>query len=330
MVGQRTLNPFILVRIQVQQPWIMRKIFNIFLLCVFILLPLLYFTYSPFKTFLNQYIYFSYCDKPLRYSIGTVDPRFNISQSEFLQDIKQAQGIWENINQKNLFEYDSSSLLNFSMVYDNRQSLNTQIGGLEGKLDSGKSKLDSNIREYQALVDQFNQKRRNLNDEISYWNSRGGAPKDEYDKLVAENQQLKQEADRLSEMARNLNLSTSEYNTQVGELNQTINSFKNAISLQPEEGLYDGKEQKITIYITNSKEELVHTLAHEMGHALGIEHVQNDKAIMFPFSTPYLVPTVDDKMALETICRKQNKYEVLAKNLYSGFRALARRYNIAF
>ncbi len=304
----------------------MKKI--IYLLCFsfFIFIPVLYIFYPPFAIFLNKYIYFSSCDTSIDYKIGDIDSRFNIQENEFLQDVKTAEAIWENVNSKNMFDYNSKAKLSFNLEYDDRQSLNTQIGELENKLGNGKSTLDSNVNKYKELVSQFNQRVKSLDDRISYWNNQGGAPTEEFNKLTQEQRELKQEAQRLNNMARDLNLSTSEYNTQVGELNQTISTFKKELSLRPEEGLFDGKEQKIVIYITSSKDELIHTLAHEMGHALGMGHNPGESSIMFPFSTQQLTPSFEDKTDLEVACRKQNKYEVFAKNIYSRFQDLVGKY----
>lgn len=304
----------------------MKKIIYILFFSSVILLFLLYFTYRPFTTLLNTYIYFSPCDTPLRYRIGSIDPRFNIQENEFLQDIKTAETIWENINSKNMFNYDSKAELSFNLEYDDRQSLNTQIGELENKLGNGKSTLDSNVNKYKELVEKFNQRVKSFNDKIFYWNNQGGAPPEEFNKLTQEQQEIKQEAQRLNDMARDLNLSTREYNIQVGELNKTINAFRKELSLRPEEGLFDGQAQKITIYITSSKSELIHTLAHEMGHSLGIGHSPGEDSIMFPFSTQSITPSSEDRIALEAACRKQNKYEVFAKNLYSFIQDLVSNY----
>lgn len=306
----------------------MKKIVYILFLLLLIFTPLLYFTFAPFTALANQYIYFSPCDTPIKYKIGLIDPRFNIPQSEFLQNIRQAEAIWENVNSKNMFEYDPQAELDFNMEYDNRQSLNTQIGELENRLDSGRSTLDSNIQEYERLVGQFNQRVKDLNEKISYWNSQGGAPPEEYEKLIKEQQDVNAEAQRLNDMARSLNLATGDYNAQVGELNQTINTFRQELNFRPEEGLYDSKEQKITIYITSSQNELIHTLAHEMGHALDIKHVTDEKAIMFPFSSRELLPSSEDEQALDTVCQKQNRIISLAQNFNSRVTELVHKYSL--
>jgi predicted nucleic acid-binding Zn-ribbon protein len=293
----------------------MKKILIILVIAVLaISLPLLYLISSPFKAFADQYIYLSPCDIPIQYRIGSIDPRFSLSNNQFLANIKQAEAIWEDATSKNLFDHDDNAQLSINLVYDKRQSLNVQIGELEQRLGEGKSALDSKIQDYQNQTNEFNQKLKNLNDNISFWNSQGGAPPEEYDKLVAEQQNLQQEADRLNRLASTLNISTEQYNAQVGELNSTISSFRRELDLRPEEGLYDPERKEIAIFLTSSPQELIHTLSHEMGHALGMTHVTGEESIMFPFSSESMNITGEDMNELLIACEKQNRVSLAFQN----------------
>ncbi len=252
----------------------------------------------------NSFFYWSACDKPIRYALGVVDERFNLSEDEFLSDTAGAASIWNNTLGKTLFLYDPQGELTINLVFDQRQSLTNDISQLENQIKTGKNSLDPQISEYEKLAEDFKKRISDLNARIDFWNSQGGAPKDEYEKLTKEQSGLKEEADRLNAMAKSLNLSTKEYNTKVGTLNQTVKSFNEVISQKPEEGLYRGKENSIDIYFNINNDELVHTLAHELGHAIGLDHNANSESIMYPYTTQVLVPSMDDAEQLKKICQK--------------------------
>jgi hypothetical protein len=122
---------------------------------------------------------------------------------------------------------------------------------------------------------------------------------------------LQSEANSLSATAKSLNQSTDQFNSQVGKLNQTINTFNDALTFKPEEGIFIGAEKRIEIYFNINQNELVHTLAQELGHSLGLAHNQNSKSIMYPSTTLSLPPSVDDIKALEEVCRPRSILELV-------------------
>lgn len=285
----------------------------------------------PHQLGYNSYtksFYFSECDKPFKYKVGSVDPKFGVSEDEFLNYIKQAEDVWENSEGKNLYEFDKTSEFNINLVYDERQDLNSKITQLRGKLDDKQSEINPEIADFERRSKDFEERISNLNTEIEGWNSKGGAPEDEYKRLVEEQNALKIEAESLNEMARSLNRSTGDYNLDVKKLNQTINTFNNAITEKPEEGLYDPANNKIDIYFNISKNELVHTLAHELGHALGIEHNQNKSSIMYGFTSQRLILSEEDKDSLEEVCKKLSMLELLKMRLSLYYFYLQHIYNL--
>lgn len=255
---------------------------------------------------ISNLLYYSPCDTPILFRIGFIDKRYDISSTDFLSDIENATQIWEQPIGKNLFHYDPKGELQVNMVYDKRQSLTNKINQIEGKLKTDKSQINSEIENYKKRGAEFNQKVNALNEKIAYWNSQGGAPEEEFNKLKAEQEALKTEAEELNALAQSLNQSTDEFNTQVGTLNSTINSFNQAISLRPEQGVYKSGEEQITIYFTQSNNELIHTLAHEFGHALRIEHINDENSIMYPYTTTVTTASPFENAFLEGYCKKRN------------------------
>ncbi|HVZ12077.1 MAG TPA: matrixin family metalloprotease [Patescibacteria group bacterium] len=268
-----------------------------------------------FRAQIANLIFVSPCDTPITYKIGDIDQRFNISRQDFSNDIKEAAYIWDQQEHKDLFEENADGELTISMVYDSRQTLSNTINDLGQKLDQEKNSLDPKEAQYKSLSADFKTRLSKLNSDIDYWNSKGGAPEDEYQKLVTEQQSLQAEAKQLNTLAKELNISADEYNAQVGQLNQTVQTFNTAIKSKPEEGLYSGVDSTITIYFNNGKTELVHTLAHELGHALGMDHVANNTAIMYSQTNNSITPAPEDIAQLNSLCQKEFFGEILARKI---------------
>lgn len=280
-----------------------------------ILIALLIFAGLNYQV-LVDWVYYSFCDEPINYRIDTIDPRFNLSKEELLVDVSQSADIWNNTYGKNLFVYDPKGDLSVNLIYDERQSLTNQINLLENQVDTGQQNLKPQISEFERLSKEFKQKVADLNRKIAGWNDKGGAPPDEYNKLISEQQNVQQEANRLNIMAQSLNRSSDEYNNQATELNQTISTYNSALSERPEEGIYKGVENRIEIYLYLNKPELIHTLAHEFGHALGIGHVNNPNAIMYAKTSQKVILTSEDVNELQDVCRERSILELMQNYIY--------------
>lgn len=275
-------------------------------------------------------IRFQPCERPITYTIASIDPRFGLSRAAFADDIKAAEHIWESPVHKQLFSYSSAGDLKISLIYDYRQKatdalrkLGIVINDDKSTYDALKKKYDSLVASYDkerariaSLVEQYQRDKNLFAGDVAYWNDRGGAPKQEYDALeqrrIDLNNQvaiINQANDSLSALVDTINATTAVLNKLIAELNLQVNTY-NTIGgsggKEFNEGEYvrNASGAAIYIYQFNDEHKLVRVLAHELGHALGLEHVENPKAIMYRLNeSANETLTRDDIAALQKQCR---------------------------
>lgn len=255
------------------------------------------------------------CSEVRQYTVNSIDARFNMTRDEFLSYIQAAEKNWEDAAGVNLFEYDPEGELDFNLVFDERQELSSEIGNLEGELDSKKDGLVPQIEEYERLVEVYKKKAADLNAEILFYNDQGGAPEEKFNEIVRRQEELEREADSLNALAARLNQSTEDYNSEVGKLNNTVKTFNTTLNYKPEQGIYSEGDDRIEIYFTTDKGELVHTLMHEMGHAIGIDHTESDLDIMFSYTSGITEPSASDLSELRTVCSQNVILERYRRNI---------------
>lgn len=303
----------------------MKKLGLLFALALLAMASIIYKT--PLIIYGENLLYKSPCDTPLTYRIGKIDPKYNLTNDQFLGSLKQSEDVWERQIGKNLFSYDPKGEIEINLVYDQRSFLSSEINNLNSKVKQQQNNLDPKINDYKNKASNFRAKMQQLNTDIDYWNSKGGAPPEEFDKLKSRQASLQSEAKNLQQEAATLNQSTDEYNTQVGQLHQTVETFNTALQFKPEEGeyIYDNGKQTINIYFDNSQTELVHTLAHELGHARGLSHNNDPISVMFPQTTSASELSSLDMENLKKICKKKSVIEIYATKIALTIRSIRNR-----
>ncbi len=289
-----------------------------------------YFFRAPIRHSLTQIQteYFP-CRQPIAYSLGSFDEKFGISQKDFLSAISAAEQVWEDPISKDLFAYKEDGGLKINLIYDNRQEATVKLQELGLSVKDDRDSYEAVKAKYDAMkasylkdkavlantIAEFEVMKRKYEADVEYWNSRGGARKEAYDKLEEDRLALNAKIDQINQMQNNLNAKVNNINALVTVLNRLAaslnitvdkyNQIGGELGAEFEEGTYrsDQSGQAIDIYQFDNRAKLIRVLAHELGHALGLEHVEDAKAIMYSFNNGINdKPTDSDLSALKMLC----------------------------
>lgn len=263
------------------------------------------------------------CATPVTYHVGTVDPRYGVTAEELAADLSQAAALWNEAAGKTVvtFAADGEVAVNLEYTKDQATSeLGESIDAEQADYDAARAKfealadqLEAARATYERLEASFNAKADVYEKDVAYWNAQGGAPPAEYQSLQARSRALDREQAALNAQAAKVNSVIEDMNSRVDALNRMADAINSRVDVYNanahedfDQGRYvsdkDGK--RITIREFTRESELKRVLAHELGHAIGLDHVENPDSVMYSYNVgSALVLSVEDKAELLRACK---------------------------
>ena len=166
------------------------------------------------------------------------------------------------------------------------------------------------------MIASYNADKNAYEKEVSNFNKRGQATRAQYDALEQERIALNNQAEIINQAEKTFNASVDTINSLAAVLNrlvatlnlqaETYNAVGSSTGKQFTEGEYlsNATGTAINIFQYSNNTQLVEVLAHEFGHALGLEHIDNPKAVMYYLNEGVNEElTADDLAALKEICK---------------------------
>ncbi len=252
------------------------------------------------------------CQQPLAWRLGVLDPAFELSRSEAEYYIKQASQLWHQATGQQLFVHDQTQGFAIDFRFDARQQtllqqqlLQRNLQRYDAAIAPGLQKLPEQAANLELQIVEFNQQQQQLQQQMSLWRPDQPDATTHRQQLEQQQRQMARQADWLEQQRQQLQRDQDYLNETIRQRNALLPTSRHQATNAFEVGSMTsrGHQRQMTIYAFATPQDLVATLVHEFGHALGIGHTQQPASMMYHSLHPDQQQlTVDDLAAFALVC----------------------------
>lgn len=245
------------------------------------------------------------CGEPLTYRFDEIDSRFAIDEQQLSEIMSEVEDLWATALNRDVLEYDPNGKVAIRLIYSEEQRRTEDEQSFAKQIDAKQERIKTQRQEFQRLADSYKKREKDFKEELSEYNQlaesynelaekwEGQKVSDgqmsKLNRMERQIKKLKPEINRKQEnlefLRKRTNRSSDELNQLIDEQNKLIDTYNKRFggSMQFDQGQFvkRGNNESIRIYQFSDHSQLKVVLAHEAGHAMGLQHVKNPESIMY-------------------------------------------------
>ena len=236
---------------------------------------------------------FQQCSRP--YYIKSIDPRFNLETSEVAAAAQKASRYWATNNSLLPFYLTANKGLGISVIWDERQDKFEKSRRDRDDLLIEQETLQVKMDELRIEQAALSENRKNLNQLVrSYQEGHSSQSPQALQNTIRSHNQLSNE---LSSQFNQMRKRFAELKEVIQLYNETYSMWKTSHVA----GQYRrrAKKEAIDVFLVKDIAHLELLLAHEFGHALGFEHSEDPRSVMYPIVDNQNLSTSDSDKELK-------------------------------